>query len=165
MRQFTYIYKANIIQSQHFCLSSHQKQNKKQKKEKKPKETPPHPPKKPPTHQANNQAINTDETSQTNNPPNHTPPWKYTINNRTIYSHINLINFHRFHCAMYGFRYILNSFPLTVPIRCYMCLSRLDKNDTCNDPVDSRTNNFLKDEECHKGVCVKWTRYINGEYN
>lgn len=52
---------------------------------------------------------------------------------------------------------------LTVPIRCYMCISRLDKNDTCNDPVDSRTNNFLKDEECHKGVCVKWTRYINGK--
>lgn len=43
MRQFTYIYKANIIQSQHFCLSSHQKQKQKTKhKSKKQTQKSPH---------------------------------------------------------------------------------------------------------------------------
>ncbi|XP_048729193.1 protein quiver-like [Ostrea edulis] len=52
---------------------------------------------------------------------------------------------------------------LTVPIRCYMCISRIEENDTCNDPIDKRTKNNLLDEECLSGVCVKWTRYIDGK--
>ncbi|XP_021362506.1 protein quiver-like [Mizuhopecten yessoensis] len=54
----------------------------------------------------------------------------------------------------------LRKFP-SWPILCYHCVG-VENNSTCSDPFDEKTNTAATKEECIHGVCVKWTRYING---
>ncbi|XP_025084679.1 protein quiver-like [Pomacea canaliculata] len=47
------------------------------------------------------------------------------------------------------------------PIMCYTCRGTA-VNSTCADPIDARTNPDLVKRECMNGVCLKWTKYIQG---
>lgn len=48
------------------------------------------------------------------------------------------------------------------PIMCYTCRGTA-VNSTCADPIDARTNPDLVKRECMNGVCLKWTKYIQGK--